>query len=249
MHAAERFALAAFSPSVTLLQAPLQPERRLLDFSSLSPTMVLLVMLAGMGVVCAGLALWLLRSIRVRKVTDRRLASAYRELDRTRGELDRSRRIDEVTGLVSGMAVREDLHYAEVRVERSGEPFSFVLVRLENLVAIRRTHGTTPADYLLSSVAKVLRGHLRKQDIVSRWTDNEFLLLLPETDAPGADVVLTKMQRLLESPQVLENYAVVAPEFLFRVCVYDGSRPVAQCIAEAGASPLEDGQILPDEPA
>ena len=196
----------------------------------------ILVMLAGLLLVSVLLTVWLAQTIRAKKRIEQRLAGVYRELDRTRDELKRNQRIDPVTGLVSGGAVRDDLRYAEVRVERSGEPFGFVLLRINNLGAVRRTHGDTPAENLLTGLAKAVRGSLRKQDIVSRWADDEFLLLLPETNAAGADVVAGKLRALIESGKGVDSFAVTPPDFFIASCVYDGSRPVEQVIAETGAT-------------
>jgi len=199
--------------------------------SEISPHLVLLLMLAIMGTVCITLVAWLLRAIQVKNSTGDRLAGVYRELDRTRDELQRSRRIDPVTGLVNGLALGEDLRYAEVRHERTGEPFGFVLLRLGHLEGIRGERGDADAE--LAQVAGVIRGQLRKQDIVSRWADDEFLLLLPETDRDGAGIVAGKLAEALQGMRSQSG----APDWQITSSAYNGSQPVTECIGQTGASP------------
>ncbi|MCD4828890.1 MAG: GGDEF domain-containing protein [Candidatus Cloacimonetes bacterium] len=202
--------------------------------------LILLIVLGVVGTLCLLLAVWLLHNMRQRRSSDKRLAGAYRELDRTRDELQRSRRIDPLTGLVNGHAVREELAYAEVRYERSGEPFGFVLLRLANLEAIRRQNGDASADVLIVAVAKVIRAQLRKQDIVSRWADGEFLLLLPETNRAGATVVAAKLREKLEAAPCQPDKDGQSPDYKLVASDYDGSKSVASCIAGMGAAPLVD---------
>jgi diguanylate cyclase (GGDEF)-like protein len=54
---------------------------------------------------------------------------------------------------------------------------------------INDTLGHDAGDFVLKTAAALLSGSLRAQDMVARWGGDEFLLLLPETDAEGARVI------------------------------------------------------------
>ncbi len=201
--------------------------------AAVSISSVLLLPLLVLGIACIGLSVSLMQNTRLRKLTGYRLSTLESELELAREELRHSTRIDPLTGLVSCDAVWDDLRYAEVRQERSGQPFSFALARLPELASIRATRGDGAAEELIMSAASAIRSQLRKQDIVCRWGEGEFLLLLPETNADGALVVTDKLRGVL-AEQLPQHTGITLGS-----CVYDGSRPVKACIAATGATPRE----------
>ena len=86
--------------------------------------------------------------------------------------------MDEVTGVASEFMMRTRLRQilgilAEVQI-----PFGVLLVRLEGLEHFRASFGPDAAASLLRVVARTLAGALWRTDFVSRWSDDQFLVIL-----------------------------------------------------------------------
>jgi diguanylate cyclase (GGDEF)-like protein len=91
-----------------------------------------------------------------------------------------------------------DLLEAEVaRARRQGAPLSVALLDLDFFKQINDRYGHPAGDRVLHDAAQVLRATVRQTDAVGRFGGEEFLLLLPDTDAVDAAVVLEHCRREL----------------------------------------------------
>jgi two-component system, cell cycle response regulator len=89
------------------------------------------------------------------------------------------------------------------KARRYARGFSLLLVSLDNLGSLKSRFGPDEARAATRAVLRVLSTVLRDSDVLARVSDQEFYLLLPETDAFGA-VVFTRraLQAVHESPEV-----------------------------------------------
>ncbi|MDM8550918.1 diguanylate cyclase [Desulfobacterales bacterium HSG2] len=129
------------------------------------------------------------------------LKVAYRELKKTNEELLKSQRklelaakTDTLTKLSNRRDIIEKIENERIRFERSGKPFSLVLCDIDNFKVFNDKHGHDCGDFVLVSVAEMMRGKVRKQDGVARWGGEEFLLLLPETDLEGGRILAESLR-------------------------------------------------------
>jgi diguanylate cyclase (GGDEF)-like protein len=65
-------------------------------------------------------------------------------------------------------------------------PLAIALCDLDYFKAINDTYGHLAGDAVLVHVAEVLRQHARSADVIGRYGGEEFLILLPNTDAESA---------------------------------------------------------------
>lgn len=107
--------------------------------------------------------------------------------------------IDELTGLANRKALRAQLKQELARVERYRDTvqgrLSAVFIDLDNFKYYNDSFGHAIGDLLLKSVADLLRSCIRDTDFLARYGGDEFVLLLPETDAAQA---LQLMQRIVD---------------------------------------------------
>jgi len=74
--------------------------------------------------------------------------------------------------------------WIEARIQRridDGEPFSLVMIDIEDFRRVNDEHGNLVGDMLLKEFARELRGACRFSDLVARWGGDEFLVLLDIT--------------------------------------------------------------------
>lgn len=112
------------------------------------------------------------------------LTWAVMALRRSVARESRLARIDDLTGVRNARAFHEAAGAEIERARRYQHPFSVAVVDL----------GTRVGDEIVRSAAAALRAALRATDSVARLGRDEFIILLPETPAPAARIVLEKLK-------------------------------------------------------
>ncbi|MBV8257965.1 MAG: diguanylate cyclase [Actinobacteria bacterium] len=96
---------------------------------------------------------------------------------------------DALTGLLNRRGfdgrLREELEYAEA----SGETLTMLLLDCDRLAELNETHGHELGDAFLQAIANAIRSEKRTEDAAARISGDEFALLLPHTDASGAQLL------------------------------------------------------------
>lgn len=85
------------------------------------------------------------------------------------------------------------------RARRYALSFSLVLIDVDQLAGYSDRLGREATDRVLIDVGEVLRSGVRAPDFVSRYTGDEFALLLPETSLVGARQSVTRVRERLGS--------------------------------------------------
>jgi len=102
-------------------------------------------------------------------------------------------RIDGLTGLYNYRWMLEALDRETERARRFGTNLSTILVDLDGLKGINDLYGHRVGDAVLQHVASQIRGSLRQMDAAARIGGDEFLIILPRTDAQGAQEVADRI--------------------------------------------------------
>lgn len=134
-----------------------------------------------------------------------RLASRKRKADRLRASVADGLRlsmIDPLTGL-------HNRRYAMQRLTRIAEDaaaerldFAVMLIDLDRFKAVNDDWGHAAGDAVLVEVAARLRAALRSGDVLARIGGEEFLVVLPDTEADGARGLAERLCRVLEDRPV-----------------------------------------------
>ena len=102
---------------------------------------------------------------------------------------------DNLTGLFNRTYFEEEI--ARLDTERQ-LPLSFIIGDVNGLKIINDTYGIKEGDLVLKTIAEILKEHCRKEDIVSRWGEDEFAILLPQTSADYARKIVSRVKKACE---------------------------------------------------
>lgn len=124
-----------------------------------------------------------------RKRTEQQLADANRQLAKYA-------RQDYLTGLPNRRVLDEQLVTEIARARREGQPLSLCMVDVDWFKPYNDNLGHLAGDECLRSLSQVLAQQLRRPaDTISRYGGEEFVIILPGTDAAGAQSVAEQMRQ------------------------------------------------------
>ena len=128
------------------------------------------------------------------------LKQAQLALEQSNAALEREALYDRLTG-VANRRYFEDLLEREMhRAARDGHPFTLVMFDLDHFKRVNDTFGHNVGDEVLQEVTNRVVSRLRDSDVLGRWGGEEFMVLLPVTDATrGAEVAETLRARVAEA--------------------------------------------------
>lgn len=129
--------------------------------------------------------------------------------ERIESELRQTALRDTLTGIPNRLAILEELADELERARRQRLPLSIAMLDLDHFKQINDNHGHLIGDAVLRHCADHLQQRLRRNDSIGRYGGEEFLLILPGTDASGAlELVDQLRQSLTQHPAQGEGHAI-----------------------------------------
>ncbi len=110
--------------------------------------------------------------------------------------------LDALTGLLNRRGFAIFAKQMSYLAQRTREHVAVLIVELDDWQGIIDRHGHPKGDQVLKGIADVLRGNLRRSDVVGRYSGTEFSILLPGIQA-------NVLQRLAE--QLLYQIGIAKP--------------------------------------
>jgi diguanylate cyclase (GGDEF)-like protein len=111
--------------------------------------------------------------------------------------------MDDLTGVANRRQCEDALPTEIARAERLGTPLALVVADLDDFKTINDRHGHAVGDDVLREFAAVLKATVRESDLAGRWGGEEFLLLLPGTDAAGGAQLAYRVRSTLAERSLL----------------------------------------------
>jgi diguanylate cyclase (GGDEF)-like protein/PAS domain S-box-containing protein len=93
---------------------------------------------------------------------------------------------DGLTGLLNHSTTKERLTQETERARRQNTSLAFAMLDLDFFKQVNDSYGHATGDRVLKSLAHMLRQRLRSSDTIGRFGGEEFAVIMPDTDEPGA---------------------------------------------------------------
>jgi len=101
---------------------------------------------------------------------------------------------DSLTGLYNHTSIKEILDKEVSRSVRHKMPLSYAMVDIDYFKKVNDTYGHSTGDRVIKLLTRLLTQRLRKSDYVGRYGGEEFAVIMPETDAVTAKMVLDELR-------------------------------------------------------
>jgi diguanylate cyclase (GGDEF)-like protein/PAS domain S-box-containing protein len=143
---------------------------------------------------------------------------------------------DALTGLPNRTMLNDRIEYAISLAQRSRHPMALMFLDLDRFKNVNDSLGHQVGDQMLIEVAKRLKADVREEDTVSRLGGDEFILLLPDTNADGAAHVAGKIIRTMAAPFMIAGHELsITPSIGIAMYPVDGQNmeSLLQCADSA----------------
>lgn len=131
---------------------------------------------------------------------------------------------DALTGLPNRVLLADRCRAALSAAQRSKTPLALIFLDLDHFKNVNDSLGHRVGDDLLVALAARLKAVVREQDTVSRLGGDEFILVLPATDAVGAAHVAEKLLLSALQPfEIAQHELTVTPSIGIALYPNDGA--------------------------
>ena len=157
--------------------------------------------------------------------------------------------IDSLTNVFSRSFLRDLLQGEISRAERNNRPLALLMCDLNNFKQVNDRYGHLMGDYVLAQMAGILKSCVRGSDFVIRYGGDEFLVILSETDEPGANIVMSRVREKVEEWDRANRVGNVPISFSMGLSLHTQGGSVEQDVAEVDSRMYADKQIQHQQPA
>lgn len=134
----------------------------------------------------------------------------------------------------------ETLRVELQRSRRNGTPVSLLMFDVDHFKSLNDKHGHQAGDAVLMSVARHIGDLLRASDVKCRYGGDEFMIILPETPAAGAQQVAEHIRRAVSGLRIAAGTEMLSVTTSIGVSTSVGGQLEADAlIAQADAALYE----------
>ncbi len=114
-------------------------------------------------------------------------------------ELRRLATTDKLTEAYNRIKFEEIIEREIERVKRYNQPLSMIMFDIDHFKKINDTYGHSTGDYVLKTIANIVREAIRKIDYLVRWGGEEFVIISSETNLEKAHALAERIRGITES--------------------------------------------------
>ena len=106
--------------------------------------------------------------------------------------------LDGLTGLYNRRQFEIGLEQEYNRTKRHPSDFSLAILDIDFFKKVNDTYGHQYGDYVLKTVASLMKQAFRKTDLLYRYGGAELIIIMPETNIEGAIIRVQRLRRMIE---------------------------------------------------
>lgn len=111
--------------------------------------------------------------------------------------------IDQLTGIPNRRSFDNRLELEWERAARGKQPISMLMLDIDKFKTYNDTFGHQQGDVTLRIISSTIKQTLNRSiDFTARWGGEEFVVLLPDTDADGAFSVAERIRAAIEAAEI-----------------------------------------------
>jgi diguanylate cyclase (GGDEF)-like protein len=114
---------------------------------------------------------------------------------RSQEELERTARLDHLTGIYNRRAIEDLASRALSAARRHGIPLAILILDLDHFQRIHDQFGHEAGDRALIETVRRMREIMRAEDLVGRQGGEEFVALMPDIDLRSAHAAAERLRR------------------------------------------------------
>src|SRR6185437_4257426 len=142
------------------------------------------------------------QELRARLHVGERILNLQDNLIATREELRFRATHDSLTGIPNRAVILEAVHHERSRQSREGGSFGVILIDLDHFKNVNDMYGHLCGDAVLREAAGRIMSSVRDYDSVGRYGGEEFLVVVPASNAAGTFGVAERIRKAIESKPI-----------------------------------------------
>ncbi|MGJ8679994.1 GGDEF domain-containing protein [Paraglaciecola sp.] len=155
-----------------------------------------------------------------------RLKQTKNETAKYAKKMEKAANIDGLLGIGNRRMLQSELEH----LESDSEPFSLLLIDLDNFKHINDTYGHLVGDDVLRAVTSCLEKNLRPQDTIGRWGGEEFLLIAQGAKIEQASQLAERIRKAVAATNILTVGHITIS---IGVAQFKLNMPISQTFSEA----------------
>ncbi|MDA3811754.1 MAG: diguanylate cyclase [Spirochaetaceae bacterium] len=143
-----------------------------------------------------------------------------KQLDQAFMEMEVMSRIDPLTSILNRRTFLEKIGDEQVRSRRNQKKFTLLLINIVNCRKYNDRQGYECGDFIIKKVAENIDFIVRERDFTARWSGDKFMILLPETEIDGVEILKEKISNFFgdTSFEYKGMKHIIGLSYSFKVC-------------------------------
>lgn len=154
--------------------------------------------------------------------------------------------MDPITEVYNRRFLRIILQRETKRVDRNGTTLALMMVDITGFHRVNESLGHTGGDVALHQIAHLLQDNVRNSDIIVRFGGDEFLLILPEAQKEGIELLAGRLRKAMVDWAPTAGLGDFGLRFAIGTAYYNADSEIDQVLLVAEDRMLQDRK--PAEP-
>jgi len=105
---------------------------------------------------------------------------------------------DELTNIYNRKAINQYLRNKIQEFKSFGKKFGIIFFDIDHFKRINDSYGHDKGDFVLKTIANIIKNNIRKDDFFGRWGGEEFIIILNEENFDNLCTIAEKLRKIVE---------------------------------------------------